>query len=116
MHGRRADGGRRMLRRLTAGLTASVVAATGAVTVLPGAAAAEDVEVLAVDLAASTGAVQGGASGMLYGLGDDGVPTDPIIAGPGRPTSPRRRRTARSTPTGTRSTSSARSSRTGAST
>ncbi|MFF8345716.1 hypothetical protein ACF049_05135 [Cellulosimicrobium funkei] len=85
MHGRRADGGRRMLRRLTAGLTASVVVATGAVTVLPGAAAAEDVEVLAVDLAASTGAVQGGASGMLYGLGDDGVPTDPIIAG-ARPT------------------------------
>ncbi|WP_344007962.1 hypothetical protein [Isoptericola halotolerans] len=50
-----------------------------------GSATAADVEVLGVDLSTSTGAVQGGASGMLYGLGDDGAPTDAIIAG-ARPT------------------------------
>lgn len=39
------------------------------------------VDVVEVDFAASTGQFRGGASGMLYGLGDDGVPTDAIVAG-----------------------------------
>ncbi|MDQ0877544.1 hypothetical protein QFZ77_006203 [Paenibacillus sp. V4I3] len=35
---------------------------------------------LAVDLSANTGAVKHGASGFLYGLGDEGIPTDNMIA------------------------------------
>ncbi len=56
----------------------SVAALTGA-GALP--AHAEDVDLIEVDFASSTGAFRGGASGMLYGLGDDGVPTDAIVAG-----------------------------------
>ncbi len=33
-----------------------------------------------VDLSASTGAVKHGAAGFLYGLGDEGIPTDNVIA------------------------------------
>ncbi|MGW0801533.1 CBM35 domain-containing protein [Nonomuraea sp. NPDC002799] len=35
---------------------------------------------LTVDLAAGTGALKYGATGFLYGLGDDGVPTDTMLA------------------------------------
>ncbi len=35
---------------------------------------------LVVDLSANTGAVKHGASGFLYGLGDEGIPTDNVIA------------------------------------
>ncbi|MDQ1218327.1 bacterial Ig-like domain-containing protein [Microbacterium arborescens] len=45
----------------------------------------DTVETVAVDFSESTGLFRGGASGMLYGLGDDGMPTDAIIAG-ARPT------------------------------
>ncbi|MCE7000740.1 hypothetical protein LZG04_38885 [Saccharothrix sp. S26] len=38
-------------------------------------------ETLHVDLTAPTGAVHGGATGILYGLGDPGVPSHDLIAG-----------------------------------
>lgn len=38
-------------------------------------------ETLRVDLASSTGAFHGGATGILYGLGDPGVPSHDLIAG-----------------------------------
>lgn len=62
---------------------AVAVAATGAVLPTASAAGAAEPEVLQIDLSTTTGDFRGGASGMLYGLGDDGVPTDPIIAGAG---------------------------------
>lgn len=88
---RRGGAGHGRSRRAVAGVTAALVAATGLVagagsaTAGPGAAAAPaaDPEVLRVDLGTSTGEFRGGASGMLYGLGDDGMPTDAIIAGAG---------------------------------
>ncbi|GAA2036820.1 hypothetical protein GCM10009819_21810 [Agromyces tropicus] len=36
---------------------------------------------VSVDLAADTGAVYGGATGVLYGMSDDGVPSDDLVAG-----------------------------------
>jgi len=46
------------------------------------AAAADDVpEVLAVDFAQSTGDFRGGATGTLYGFGDEGAPTPALING-----------------------------------
>ncbi|NYD67768.1 OmpL47-type beta-barrel domain-containing protein [Agromyces atrinae] len=68
------------VRRSLGAATAFAFALTGAVAIATPASAA-DAEVIAVDFQTSTGAFQGGASGMLYGLSDDGVPTDPIIAG-----------------------------------
>lgn len=70
------------VRRGVAVAAAVAVGAAGAVLPMSSAAAA-DPEVIEIDLAATTGEFQGGASGMLYGLGDDGVPTDAIIAGAG---------------------------------
>lgn len=35
--------------------------------------------VLTVDLSSNTGAIKYGASGFLYGLGDDGIPTDAVL-------------------------------------
>ncbi|WP_205710904.1 hypothetical protein [Isoptericola sp. BMS4] len=85
---RRSDGGvgdrARRMRRGVAVAAAAAVGAAGAVLPMSAAAAA-DPEVIEIDLAATTGDFQGGASGMLYGLGDDGVPTDAIVAG-ARPT------------------------------
>jgi hypothetical protein len=75
----------RETRRAAAALTASAVVATGLMVATTGPATAADPEVLEVDFSTSTGEFRGGASGMLYGLGDDGVPTDAIIAG-ARPT------------------------------
>lgn len=49
----------------------------------PDGAQAEEFEVLKIDFQDSTGEFQGGASGMLYGLSDEGVPTDAIVAGAG---------------------------------
>lgn len=43
--------------------------------------AASDVDVLGVDLATTTGEFRGGASGALYGLGDEGAPTQALING-----------------------------------
>ncbi|WP_135849238.1 bacterial Ig-like domain-containing protein [Serinibacter arcticus] len=67
--------------RLGRNLIAAVAAAATAVTVAAIPAQAADPDVVTVDLAVSTGEVKGGASGMLYGLSDEGVPTDAIIAG-----------------------------------
>ncbi|GLI28572.1 hypothetical protein ARHIZOSPH14_28140 [Agromyces rhizosphaerae] len=36
---------------------------------------------VSVDLAVDTGAVYGGATGVLYGMSDDGVPSDDLVAG-----------------------------------
>ncbi|MFC5828884.1 CBM35 domain-containing protein [Nonomuraea insulae] len=44
-------------------------------------AAAIATEVVAVDFAQRTGPVHGGATGMLYGLSDPGVPGGPLLAG-----------------------------------
>ncbi|WP_198667670.1 carbohydrate-binding protein [Glycomyces dulcitolivorans] len=62
-------------------VAAAAVAAT-AVTGLGGApASAQDTEVLAVDFAERTGEFRGGASGTLYGFGDEGAPTQAVING-----------------------------------
>jgi hypothetical protein len=45
------------------------------------AAAQPSVDTLAVDFSARTGAFRGGASGTLYGFGDDGTPTQALING-----------------------------------
>lgn len=45
-----------------------------------GSAAAADPQRLTVDLAASEGPVMLGANGALYGLSDDGVPSDAVLA------------------------------------
>ena len=44
------------------------------------AAAAADPQRVTVDLAASEGPVMRGANGALYGLSDDGVPSDAVLA------------------------------------
>jgi len=72
---------RRASARLGRTLIAAVAAAATAITVAAVPAQAADPDVVTVDLAVSTGEVKGGASGMLYGLSDEGVPTDAIIAG-----------------------------------
>ncbi|WP_205327190.1 hypothetical protein [Glycomyces sp. YM15] len=60
---------------------AAAVAAT-AVTGLAGEpAVAAEPEVLAVDFADRTGDFRGGASGTLYGFGDEGAPTQSLING-----------------------------------
>lgn len=73
---------RRRTRRAVVSVTAAVLVTTGSTAVVAPVANAAS-ETLEVDFAASTGPFKGGASGMLYGLGDDGVPTDAIIAGAG---------------------------------
>ncbi|HEU5129916.1 MAG TPA: hypothetical protein VFU12_18195, partial [Glycomyces sp.] len=60
--------------------SAAAVAAT-AVTAASTPAQASEPEVLAVDFADRTGAFRGGASGTLYGLGDEGAPTQALING-----------------------------------
>ncbi|WP_204745610.1 hypothetical protein [Glycomyces paridis] len=61
---------------------AAAVAAT-AVTGLnpPPAAAAAETEVLSVDFADRTGDFRGGATGTLYGFGDEGAPTQALVNG-----------------------------------
>jgi hypothetical protein len=75
----------RQSRAALAALIAAGVAFGGAVVGTPAALGATASDVIDVDFSTSTGAFRGGASGMLYGLSDDGVPTDAIIAG-ARPT------------------------------
>jgi hypothetical protein len=68
--------------RLTAVFAAVTLAATG--LALPAAGAAEPApatDPLAVDFGTDTGAFQGGATGTLYGFGDDGAPTQALING-----------------------------------
>src|SRR5690606_13576155 len=68
------------MRRLMTAFSAAAVAATAVTAASPPAQAAEP-EVLAVDFGDRTGAFRGGASGTLYGLGDEGAPTQALING-----------------------------------
>ncbi|MEV0629729.1 hypothetical protein [Nonomuraea wenchangensis] len=65
--------------RSRAATTAAAVVLASLTAVPPAHAAAPDV--VAVDFAQRTGAVHGGATGMLYGLSDPGVPGDSLLAG-----------------------------------
>ncbi|NGY65911.1 cellulosome protein [Lentzea sp. NEAU-D13] len=58
----------------------AVVAALALTSLSPSVAVAAT-ETLRVDLGSSTGAFRGGATGMLYGLGDSGVPSQDLVAG-----------------------------------
>ncbi|MGW4801621.1 CBM35 domain-containing protein, partial [Nonomuraea sp. NPDC004297] len=73
----------RPTRKARTGAAIMALTALTALSAVPGAvpahAAAPDV--VAVDFARRTGPVHGGATGMLYGLSDPGVPGDPLIAG-----------------------------------
>ncbi|WP_327583724.1 hypothetical protein OHA25_49165 [Nonomuraea sp. NBC_00507] len=60
--------------------TAAALATLAALTATPATAAAA-LDVVAVDFAQRTGPVHGGATGMLYGLSDPGVPGDSLLAG-----------------------------------
>ncbi|MDP4502466.1 hypothetical protein [Nonomuraea turcica] len=60
--------------------TAAALATLAALTAIPATAAAA-LDVVAVDFAQRTGPVHGGATGMLYGLSDPGVPGDSLLAG-----------------------------------
>ncbi|BEL06546.1 hypothetical protein Q0Z83_047370 [Actinoplanes sichuanensis] len=60
-------------------LVAGVTLAAGVLSAPGTAAAATDV--LSVDFAKSTGEFRGGATGTLYGFGDDGAPTQALIDG-----------------------------------
>ena len=62
-------------------IPACAVVAALALTSLSPSVAVAATETLRVDLASSTGAFRGGATGMLYGLGDAGVPSEDLIAG-----------------------------------
>jgi hypothetical protein len=67
-------------RRTAATAVASVLAAA-ALAALPATPADAATETLAVDFSRSTGVFRGGASGTLYGLGDDGAPTAALVNG-----------------------------------
>jgi len=58
----------------------SVVVATALAAVLPALPASAAASTLTVDLATSTGALRYGATGFLYGLGDEGIPNDTMLA------------------------------------
>ena len=60
-------------------VTAGAALAFGGLTAVPASAAATDP--LSVDFSRTTGAFQGGATGTLYGLGDDGVPSQAVLDG-----------------------------------
>jgi hypothetical protein len=63
-------------------LTAGVTLAAGVLSVPQAVAAAEAAaDVLSVDFARGTGEFRGGATGTLYGFGDDGAPTQALING-----------------------------------
>lgn len=63
----------------TAAITATAITAAG--LSVPAAAADPNADVLSVDFAQSTGAFRGGATGTLYGFGDEGTPTQALING-----------------------------------
>jgi len=67
-------------------LRSSFAAAVGTAVVVAGgvvapAAQAAESEVLSVDFSARTGEFRGGATGTLYGFGDEGAPTQALIDG-----------------------------------
>lgn len=66
-------------KRLTV-LMSALALTMGALTAQHSTAAATS-ETLAVDFSRTTGDFRGGASGTLYGLGDDGVPSQPVLNG-----------------------------------
>ena len=68
-----------IITRLTGSLVV-VVLITGSLSV-PASAADETTDVLSVDFARTTGAFRGGATGTLYGFGDEGAPTQALING-----------------------------------
>ncbi|MEH0556069.1 RICIN domain-containing protein [Streptomyces sp. B21-101] len=79
--GQRRSAKRRLLHGITRTLLPlTVVAAVTTVTATPASAATPT---LTVDLATSTGAFRGGASGALYGLYGPDVPTNNLIEGMG---------------------------------
>jgi hypothetical protein len=65
--------------RLTAACCAALLVAALA-TVLPAGPASAAPSQLTVDLAANTGALRYGATGFLYGLGDEGIPNETMLA------------------------------------
>ncbi|WP_410643909.1 hypothetical protein [Amycolatopsis sp. lyj-346] len=69
-----------MRQRLLAGAATAVLAFTTLTPAATGQASAA-AETLRVDLGSATGAFHGGATGILYGLGDPGVPSQDLIAG-----------------------------------
>ncbi|HEY3559439.1 MAG TPA: hypothetical protein VGL05_18340 [Kribbella sp.] len=66
--------------RPTTVLLSALALTIGALTAQP-STAATTAETLAVDFSQTTGDFRGGASGTLYGLGDDGVPSQPVLNG-----------------------------------
>lgn len=76
---------RSRIARATACTALGALVLSGLAVGVAAPAHAATVDVIGVDFSKTDGGVQGGASGMLYGLSDDGVPTDAIIAG-ARPT------------------------------
>jgi hypothetical protein len=80
------QGSARNRRKSNVRVAAAVTAAAATLTLsmaglisLPAAAAAPDT--LSVDLSQTTGTFRGGASGTLYGLSDDGVPSQAVLNG-----------------------------------
>ncbi|WP_067873725.1 hypothetical protein [Agromyces aureus] len=67
--------------RLKTTAAAAAVAALAITGVGVQPALAEDLEVLSVDFGQSTGEFRGGATGTLYGFGDEGAPTQALIDG-----------------------------------
>ncbi|MGO4533359.1 CBM35 domain-containing protein [Leifsonia sp. 2MCAF36] len=69
---------RRLLAPAVA-LTAGAALALAGLTAVPASAATADP--LSVDFSQTTGTFRGGATGTLYGLGDDGVPSQAVLDG-----------------------------------
>jgi hypothetical protein len=68
----------RMICSLAAATT--VLATTTVLAALPAQPAAAAAAQLAVNLSADTGALRYGATGFLYGLGDEGIPNETMLA------------------------------------
>jgi len=61
-------------------LLPAAVAAAALAVLLPGLPAQAAASQLTVDLATGTGALRYGATGFLYGLGDEGIPNETMLA------------------------------------
>jgi uncharacterized protein YaaQ len=68
---------RKIGRKIVYGTVLATALAAVAVTATTASAAASQ---LTVDLATSTGALRYGATGFLYGLGDEGIPNETMLA------------------------------------
>lgn len=87
-HPRRSAGRRLACSVLSMATVTALGATVGLLTAGPASATAPAAstadtssDTLSVDLAHLTGDFRGGASGTLYGLGDDGVPSQPVLDG-----------------------------------